>query len=141
MQQIRFRYSLKNIGLPTHDDYGRNIDKTQSVIHRMRWKAFHFLQKSSDDTQPPKTSTYGLKSKRSAPPIPELKPFEDDVIKMIENIKFRRTNNDFLQTLENDKKKIKSSLNVSISADKTRNIYEISATTYNKQLTEDVTKT
>ena len=49
-------------------------------------------------------------------------------------------NNDFLQTLENDKKKVKSLSNVFISADKTRNIYEMSATTYNKLLTENVTK-
>ena len=68
------------------------------------------------------------------------KSFEDDVVMMIENIKLRLMKNDFIQTLKNDKKKINSSSNVYIRADKTRNVYEMSATTYNKLLTENVTK-
>ena len=34
-------------------------------------------------------NTYGLKSKRSAPPVAELRAFEDDVARLIENVKFR----------------------------------------------------
>lgn len=139
MQQIKFNYSLKNIGLPPHDNYRRNIiEKTHSVIQRMRWRAHFYLQDTSNITQP---KTYGLKSKRSAPTVAELKPFEDDVAKMIENITFRNVNNEFIQSLENDKRKIKSSTNVLIFADKTRNIYEMNAPTYHKLLTENVTKT
>lgn len=141
MQQIRFNYSLKNIGLPTHDDYRRNIiDKTENVIHRMRWRALFFLHSSNDDGARRKP-TFGLKSKQTPPPILEMKSFEDDVIEMIENISFRNGSNEFIQTLENDKKKIKTSPNVFISADKTTNIYEMDATTYNKLLTENITKT
>ena len=140
MQQIRFNYSLKNIGLPTHDDYRRNIiNKTENVIQRMRWKAHFYLNGNNDKTD--KTPTIGLKSKQSPPPVPNLRCFEEDVIQMIENIKFRNANDQFLNTLESDKRRIKTSPNVFIFADKTRNLYEMNANTYNKLLTENITKT
>lgn len=140
MQQIRFNYSLKNIGLPTHDEYRRNIiDKTESVIHRMRWKAHFFLHGDSKDAQ--KTNTYGLKSTRSPPHVPELKGFEDDVIKMISNTQFRDGSDEFTKSLDADKRKITSSNNLFVPADKTRNMYEMDAPAYTKLLTENVTKT
>ena len=77
----------------------------------------------------------------SAPHVAELKPFEDDLAKLLENVKFRNINDEFIKTLKKDKKKINSSKNVFIFADKTRNIYEMEAKTYDKLLTENVTKT
>ena len=73
--------------------------------------------------------------------MPELKHFEDDVVRMIENIEFRNINEPFMKTLEKDKRRIQSSTNVFISADKTRNLYEMKPTTYEKLLTENITKT
>ena len=87
------------------------------------------------------TNTYGLKSKHAAPPVSDLKPFEDDVAKMIESVKFCNTSDNFIKTLERDKRKISASNNVFVPADKTRNFYEMSAPAYNKLLTENVTKT
>ena len=90
MQHIRFNYSLKNIGLPSHDEYRRNIiEKTESAIQRMRWKA-HFLH-GNENQQTKNTPTYGLKSKRTAPQLAEMKHFEDDVAQIIESIKFKNT--------------------------------------------------
>ena len=51
----------------------------------------------------------------------------------------RNVNDQFINTLERDKQKIKASPNVYIF--KTRNIYETDADTYNKLLTENETKT
>ena len=51
-----------------------------------------------------------------------LKPFEEDVVKLLENIKFRYTKNHFQHTLENNLKKINSSDIMFVFADKTRNI-------------------
>ena len=42
-------------------------------------------------------NTYSLKSKLSAPPVLELRAFEDDV-------EFRDVNNEFMKELERDKK-------------------------------------
>ena len=60
---------------------------------------------------------------------------------MIENIRFRNHTNEFIKTIEEDKKRIRTSKNVLTPADKTRNMYEMNATSYNKLLTENVTKT
>ena len=71
----------------------------------------------------------------------ELKPFEEDVLKLLENIKFRDTKNHFQETLANDLKKINSSGKILVFADKTRNIYETSLDTSNKLLHDNITKT
>ena len=71
----------------------------------------------------------------------ELKPFEKDVLKLLENIKFRDTKNHFQETLANELKKINSSDKIFIFADKTRNIYETLLDTYNKLLHDNITKT
>ena len=83
----------------------------------MRWKAHFYLNGIADNPQ--KMPSFGLKSKRNLPPVPELKPFEEDVARMLENIQFRCVNDQFMAPLENDILKVKSSPNVFIFADKT----------------------
>ena len=46
-----------------------------------------------------RAKTYGLKTKLSAPPVAELRVFEDDVARLIENVKFRDVNNEFMKEL------------------------------------------
>ena len=75
---------------------------------------------------------YGLKPKKSAPVIDEMKGFEDDLAKMVQNINCRNCNDSFLNDV---------APNVLIFADKTRNIYETSPDNYQKLLTENITKT
>ena len=58
-----FSYSTKNIPLASKSKYLQTlIEKTESLIHRMRWKAFFFLQ--NQDTDGNDKETYGFKSKR-----------------------------------------------------------------------------
>ena len=68
-----------------------------------------------------------------------MKPFEDDLLRMIENIKFRNVNDEFLTPLLNDQKKINNSPNIFVFADKARNIYETTTETYKKLLNDNVT--
>ena len=139
MRQFRFDYSLKNIPIPSRDNYLRNlIEKVESVLKRMRWKA-HFFLKGEKSQE--KTNYFGLPSNKTPPTILELKAFEEDVLKIIENIKFRDTKNNFQETLASDLKKINTSENTFVFADKTRNIYETSLETYNKLLHDNITKT
>ena len=70
-----------------------------------------------------------------------MKLFEDDLIKLIENVKFRRSKDQFQTYLANDLKKINSSPNIFIFADKTRNTHETSLNTYNELLRDNITKT
>ena len=105
----------------------------------MRWKA-HFILKGEKKNQE-NTNHFGLSSNKTPPTILELKPFEENVLKLLENIKFRDTKNHFQETLANDLKKINSSDKIFVFADKTRNIYETSLDTYNKLLHDNITKT
>ena len=79
--------------------------------------------------------------KSSLPQIPEMKEFENEILTMIENIKFRRVSDKFLKKLDEDIRKINSSEKMFVPADKTQNFYHIDKYTYNKILTENVTKT
>ena len=93
MRQFRFEYSLKNIPIPSRDNYLRNlIEKVESVLKRMRWKAYFFLKGEKNQEN---TNHFGLSSNKTHPTILELNPFEEDVLKLLENIKFRDTKNHF----------------------------------------------
>ena len=102
MRQFRFDYSLKNIHIPSQDAYLRNlIEKVQSVVKRMCWKA-HFVLKG--DKISDQNSPFGLPSNKTPPTFLEMKSFENDVINLIGNIKFRNEQNQFQISLANDLK-------------------------------------
>ena len=69
-----------------------------------------------------------------------MKSFEDDLIELMENIELRKVTDTFPNNLSKDVKKVKSSPNVFLFADKTTNIYETSPENCNKILKENVTK-
>eukprot|EP00112_Aurelia_sp_Birch-Aquarium-sp1_P007046 Seg177.1 transcript_id=Seg177.1/GoldUCD/mRNA.D3Y31 product="hypothetical protein" protein_id=Seg177.1/GoldUCD/D3Y31 len=69
-----------------------------------------------------------------------MKSFEDDLLKMIENIQFKKVNDKFQTTLKNDIKKINDSTKMLIPADKTRNLYEVEKNQYEKLLRDNITK-
>ena len=61
------------------------------------------------------------------PPLPfqlkELIPFEDDLIDLVKNIKFRKVRNNFQMKLHEDLKNVGSSKKTLTFADKTTNMY------------------
>ena len=138
MHRIQFNYSLKNIGLPSKDHYRRRlIEKVESVVQRMRWKAHFFL----NENKPTKSENkFGLPARNYATPISEMKAFED-LVKFTSNITFRKVNDSFLNKIHEDLKKVHSSKNVFVYADKSTNVYETSPDNYNKLLMENITKT
>jgi hypothetical protein len=69
-----------------------------------------------------------------------LKPFEDDLARLVENVSFRRNNDQFLKKIRQDLNNVNSSNNVFVFADKTKNIYEVSPEQYNKLLAESIIK-
>ena len=87
MQPFKFNYSTKDIPIPSHPAYMKKmIEKAGSLINRMRWKAFFFLRDDEPNNRQRK-ETYGFKSSRPTPSIPELKSFENGLYDMISNIK------------------------------------------------------
>ena len=130
---------MKNIPIPTKINYKTSLlEKVESVIKRMRWKALFFLNPKADQQQ---TNKFNLKSRKCPPPVDELKPFEEDMFQLVDNVTFKQVRNAFQDKLKRDVKCINSSKNVLVFADKTRNVYEMGKDQYEKLLRENITKT
>ena len=100
----------------------------------MRWKTLKFLRKLNSNNY---TKTYGFQSLRCPPAVEELSKFENDLLLMIKNIKFRKINNCFQDRFSNDIKQIKSSNKVFVSADKTQHVYTLGQSEYKKLLKDN----
>ena len=70
------------------------------------------------DTTSFSKETYGFKSTKNPPPIEELKDFEDDMLKMVQSVKFKQVNSPFLNKLKEDTDRIKNEPKLLIAADK-----------------------
>ena len=85
MEKLKSDYSIKNIPVTTKRSYLlKLIEQTEMVIKRMRWKVIYCDIKGNSI----KTETYGLKSQKTPPPINKLAACENDLIELVENIKF-----------------------------------------------------
>jgi len=138
MERVNFNYSMKNIPLPSKTAYLKTmISKLESLIKRMRWKAYFFDHGSENKCT---SNNFGFKSPNSPPQNIHLNAFEHDLYDMIRNTEFKYTPNKFQQQLRNDTKIIKQNDKVIVPADKTNNKYKVSVNEYNKLLTENITK-
>ncbi len=139
MKQFSLDYSTKNIPIPKHSEYiKRLIEKIEDFTKRLRWRVHFFLK---PDKKPQKKETYGFKTTKAPPFVPQLKNFEDDLLQMIEDIKTRKINTPFQKKLNNDSKKIKNDKNILVPADKTNNYYSVPIQQYNKLMKDNVTST
>ena len=116
----------------------RFIEKTEDFICRLRWRAAYFLNGTESTTN----KSYGFKSRNSSPQINELLPFEEDMIRLIQNIQFKDAKSSFQRKLICDiKNKIKKPNTLLLPADKTTNFYTMTSSSYDKMVKESVTKT
>ena len=83
---------------------------------------------------------YGFKSLIAPPRTPELRPFEDSLLHLIQNIEFSTISNPYLNTLKNEVKKIEKDPNLIISADKTSNFYKMKPQKYQELLEKNIQK-
>ena len=142
MDQVRFDYSTKNIPIPPRNSYLKSlIEKVESAIKRMRWKAFFFDRNDQDNKEATNNNNSGFKSRKCPPQNSELDKFEADLLDMVHNIKFRNVNNKFQNKLNEDISKIKKSTKAFISADKTSNFYKLDKTQHDKLLRDSITTT
>ena len=110
--------------------------KIEMVIKRMRWKALEFSEDNNG-----KTEWCGLKSFISPRPVKELTPFENKLILLVKNIKFRKVRNHFQDQLQQDLKRMKASNKTMTFADNTTNIYRFTRKEYEKILNDSITAT
>ena len=110
--------------MPAKQHYLKSmIDKVESFITRLRWKA-HIFQKPEQRNSNNSTN-FGFKSNVTPPQNEKITVFENGLYYMVRSIKFKSVRNDFQSTLREDLKKIKSSRNLLVFADKTTNLYEM----------------
>ena len=125
MKKVNIGYSIKNIPIPSERTYLLQLmEKVEMVITRIRWKAIHFNNNDNIDNNKEKnTDWYGLKSPSSPRQVKELIPFENDLLELLRNIKFRKIRDTFRKKLKQDIKLIKESNKTMTFADKTSNMY------------------
>jgi hypothetical protein len=72
--------------------------------------------------------------------IKELWAFERDLVRLIQNVKFRRRSKPFLSVLKEEVKKIEQKKDLIIPADKTSNNYVIPADKYEEMVNKEIHK-
>ena len=95
--QVRFDYSTKSIPIPPRNSHliESYLEKVESVIKRMSWKAFFFDRNKQDNNDATNNDNFGFKSRKCPSQSSELDKFEADLLDMVHNIKFRNVNNKF----------------------------------------------
>ena len=84
--------------------------------------------------------TYGFRSRKCPPVVAELKDFEIDLWKLINNIEFRHVRNDFQDKLKQDIRDIKLSGKLVVPADKSTNLYKMNKDEYTNHLMNNITR-
>ena len=138
MEKFNFDISLKNIPIPTKKVFMRQmISKTENFVSRIRWATDVFL---NQDKYKHSKDNYGYKSTHTAPTSLLLKPFEDELYDLIANLEF----NEYRSAFQNKMAAAVSHINISekvfLFGEKTTNIYEVSTESYEKLLTDNITK-
>jgi len=114
------------------------ITKVEAIVRSMRWKAyFHDIANTTSSNK----NNFGFKSTKAPPQNQLLIPFENDLYELARTIEFKPIQNQFQMQLKRDIRKMKQFNKFHVPADKTNNIYKLSAEEYNKLLTENITKT
>ena len=111
--------------------------QVEKFDRNLSWRAFfklnpHLVTKSKE--------TFGFNSTRAAPRIKELYEFERDLIKLLQNIRFRRRSKPFLTALKQEIKKINQKEELIIPADKTSNHYLVPADKYKELVDKEIHK-
>ena len=141
MEKVNFSYLVKNIAAPNERTYKLQlIEKIELFIKKLRWKAIFFINNSKETSESCASgSVYGLKSNKCLPQLKELIPFEDDLVDLVKNIKFRKVRNDFQMKLLEDLRKVHSSKKTLTFADETSNMYWLEKEEYHRLLQNAVT--
>ena len=71
------------------------IKMSESIMKRMRWRAFFDLKSEDEEDIQEEEEHYGLNTCRCPPQIDELKSFEDDIANLIGKIQFRKPSDSF----------------------------------------------
>ena len=73
------------------------IQKVEDFIKKIRWKAIFFMKggNQTDSTTQKTGWTFDINSAKCPPQVKEIVPFEEDLIKLVKNIRFQKVDNKF----------------------------------------------
>ena len=139
VDKLQFNHSLKNIPLHSYRAVLRStLEETELLIKRMRWRAFWY-DRRNEETELNDTEYYGFKTHNTPPLHPMLKDFEEDLFKLVKSMKFKKVKNEFLSNLRKFKDEVRQCNDITLKADKTRNIYTLKKEDYNQLLSNNIT--
>ena len=106
----------------------------------MRWRAHYFLHPSSSSEE--NQETFGFRSKKSPPQIPELNEFESKMASLVQNIEFKPDfrPTEFQKNLSDHTKAIGKDDKLFVPADKTTNFYIMEKKEYKGMLKKSIEK-
>ena len=102
----------------------------------MRWKV---LRKGKKETNSIKAEWYELESSNTPKQIKDLIPFENDLIALVQNIRFRKMRNHFQKKIQKDIQLIKSLDKTVTFADNTTNLYRLTTAECNHMINNAIT--
>jgi hypothetical protein len=129
---------MKCVPIPSEEEYQLEfLNSIHKLDNRMRWRALHFLNPNQTKNN---KETFGFNTTEAPPNVKELKSFQDGLIDIARNLKFKSINDQFQNKLKNDLRDIKNEKKVITAADKTRNYYKMDKQIYREHLNNNITK-
>ena len=78
---------MKSIQTPSQESYKLLIDKIESIIKRMSWKAYFFMKNKVNNDEEPRKETYEFKSRYHSSQSKYLEAFEKDLFSITSTFK------------------------------------------------------
>ena len=108
-----------------------------SIINNMKDNS----KNNGDGTEKENSLRYGITSNKYPPQVKDLIAFDEDMIALVHQIRFRKVKSNFQRKLNKDVKAVKSSNIRLTSAGKTLNMYKLTKDEYHHFLDKAVTPT
>ena len=137
MDKVNFEMSTKSIPVvDNRQEY--HLQFTHSVNElacNVRWKTKKFLGRWKNSEK----ETFGFKSTKMAPPVPELEEFESKLFDLAKEVKFRdQPKSNFQRKLAANVAKVRKDTKVIVGADKSSNFYRLEPEAYQQALLKDI---
>lgn len=143
MERVTAEFSLKDIPLPTLDEFKKSyLVQANNFIKNLRWRVL-FSDKKHKDSNNVDTSTklFPFKSRKCPPSTKELDGFEKDLLNVTAEIKPRKhplVNNRHIQGLHAFLRTARAHGDLLVSSDKTANIYKVTPSLYFKLIRDEI---
>ena len=135
MEVVNFKHSTKDIPVPSKKlIFNMAIDSAEKFLYNLRWRVLNFLYPFKNSGK----ETYEFNSNKHPDRVPELVPFENDMLDLVKNIQFKHIHSNFQRQLRSECETIENEEQLLVSADKTSNFYKVKPEEYNKMLEKEI---